>query len=370
MKPDRTNYETWLIDWLDGNLTGQQTRDLVHFLNNNPDIREEADSILPAGLSVPKINYNDKEHLKKSPDQLPASQIEYLSAGYLENDLTGEQFEELKQSIMLNNRNKLLFDSIQKTKLAPPVVAFRNKNSLKKLTAGDKLIRLSLAGLSAAAGIAILIISYIMISKNRMANQIMPEAAMNKNTLVITTRSPLIPAGQDKELAERIITRETVKNAVRMRHSELISKRSVNATAQLPAVSPDFVKMAAGTEPMMISYLPWVRLSVKPGNYNLVASGARITLPGHLYSDDERSGLNKFIARTFRQKVLKEKTNDNAPLRPYELAEAGISGLNSLLGWEMALVKNNDVSGRLKSVSFTSRILKFNAPVKNTDDEQ
>jgi hypothetical protein len=64
---------------------------------------------------------------------------------------------------------------------------------------------------------------------------------------------------------------------------------------------------------------------------------------------------------------LKENPSPDSPLKGYEFAEAGVSGLNKLLGWEMALDKNNDNNGELKSIYFSSKILKFKAPVKNTE---
>jgi len=86
--------------------------------------------------------------------------------------------------------------------------------------------------------------------------------------------------------------------------------------------------------------------------------------------DDERSRLSRFIARTFREKILKEKKISDEPLKTYEVAEAGIDGLNKLLGWQMALVKTNDEAGELKSVYFSSKALKFNAPVRKTTTSQ
>jgi hypothetical protein len=64
---------------------------------------------------------------------------------------------------------------------------------------------------------------------------------------------------------------------------------------------------------------------------------------------------------------LKENTSKDSPLKGYEIAEAGVTGLNRLLGWEMALVEKNDENGELRSVYFSSKLLKFNAPVKKTD---
>jgi hypothetical protein len=96
----------------------------------------------------------------------------------------------------------------------------------------------------------------------------------------------------------------------------------------------------------------------------LIALNSSAIIPEY---DDGRSKLSRFIARTFREKILKEKGVKDSPLKAYEIAEAGVSGLNKLLGWEMALDKRNDENGELKSVYFSSKILKFNAPVKKSE---
>ena len=83
--------------------------------------------------------------------------------------------------------------------------------------------------------------------------------------------------------------------------------------------------------------------------------------------EDERSGVVKFISKTFREKVLHEKTPLDTPIKGLDIAEAGVTGLNKLFGWEMALDKNNDENGQLKSVYFSSRIIKFTAPVKKSE---
>jgi len=58
------------------------------------------------------------------------------------------------------------------------------------------------------------------------------------------------------------------------------------------------------------------------------------------------------------------------PLKVYEIAEAGVTGLNRLFGWGMSLDEKNDNKGDLKSVYFSSKILKFNAPVKKSEPLQ
>jgi len=50
----------------------------------------------------------------------------------------------------------------------------------------------------------------------------------------------------------------------------------------------------------------------------------------------------------------------------FEIAQAGITGLNKLFGWEIALNKNTDTNGEIRSYNYSSRLLKFNAPVKKS----
>jgi len=83
----------------------------------------------------------------------------------------------------------------------------------------------------------------------------------------------------------------------------------------------------------------------------------------------EKHGLNALIARFFREKILKSGDPETGSLKPYEIADAGIIGLNKLLGWQMSLQKNHDDKGDLKSLYFSSKILKFNAPVRKVQLE-
>jgi hypothetical protein len=108
-------------------------------------------------------------------------------------------------------------------------------------------------------------------------------------------------------------------------------------------------------------------ISKNPAADSLVPT---IIEPGAKVVYDDRSRIGKFIAQTFRDKILKEDIPEDTPLKGYEIAEAGIEGLNKLFGWEMALTRNNDENGELKSLYFSSRTIKFNAPVKNIDQSR
>lgn len=364
MKPDRSNYEIWLIDWLDGKLDDEQVEMLMDFLNENPDLKEEADSLAITQLRPQKGKSFKKDLIKKDPADLHPSQIEYLSVAYLENDLTASHIKELEDNLSDNEENRKVFDAIQRIRLKPPEIAFIHKNLLKKETRRRKILRLTITGLSAAAAVALLIISFITIPP--FLNRDNEDMALNLSVDTI-----LIQRGTS------IISPENV-TGITLQPEKLIQTPSQQVIAageqeQIIETSGDPVPVdstvlyAENTEFPVAEIPDYLVPEITMEMPSATLISLRINVGDNTDYDYGRSRLNRFIASTFREKVLKEETYNDSPLKTHEIAEAGIDGLNKLLGWEMALVKTTDEEGDLKSFYFSSRILKFNAPVKKTE---
>ena len=363
MQIDRSNYEIWFIDWLDGNLNSLQVEHLKQFLNENPDLREEYNDLTPVNLVSPVISFRNKEHMKKSPSDILPSQFEYLCAAYLENDLSDDQQTELKEIIDLYADKKKTFDQVQNTRLAPPEISYKHKSRLLKRTAFQKVIRLSVMGLSAAAAIALIIITYSVLpgntslKNNRSAQNLVTDSTLQKPSQVIETERNIshsmpVPAEQKRESSFS----QTRKEDPVISNSELLS-----------ALSDDSLVRKTYNQEMTVDKVP-VHTQIYLNNVTisntLIASNTTIYVPE---VEDERSKAGRFISKKFRETFLKEKTPPDSPLKGFEIAEAGVTGLNKLFGWEMALDKRNDDNGQLKSVYFSSKILKFNAPVKKSE---
>ena len=124
MPIDRSNYEIWIIDWLDGNLNSYQIEQVKVFLDHNPDLKEEVNELIGEEIIPPAISFPNKESLKKSPEEMTPSQFEYLCAAYLENDLSVSQQAELREIINIYPEKKKTFDLIQKTILSPGGTTF------------------------------------------------------------------------------------------------------------------------------------------------------------------------------------------------------------------------------------------------------
>ena len=100
MQIDRSNYEIWLIDWLDENLSDIQIEQLQLFLRDNPDLKEEFEELTTFRLNPSERSFTNKSRLQKSPSDLSETQFEYLSVAYLENDISADQQAELKEKIL------------------------------------------------------------------------------------------------------------------------------------------------------------------------------------------------------------------------------------------------------------------------------
>ena len=366
MEINRSNYEIWLIDWNDGNLNSLQIDQLKLFLSDNPDLREEFNDFNSMNLFPSGISFSNKEHLKKSPSDISQTQFEYLCAAYFENDLSGIQQTELNEIIEMYPDKKKTFDLIRKTRLVPPKINYKHKTLLLKRTAINNAIRFSVIGLSAAAAIALMIIAYSVIPGNFTLNN--KRSAKNAASDSIYLKPSLVFA------PDRIIKDSISVPAERKKEKSLANVNKAEPVDAKPdlltALSGDSLVRTNDDLQIIINKVPvYTRIDLKEEiiSNKLVAANTTIFVPE---AEDNRSDFGKFISKTFREKLLKDKTPPDSPIKGYEIAEAGVEGLNKLFGWEMALDKKNDQNGQLKSVYFSSKILKFNAPVKNSEPSE
>ncbi len=76
MDINRNNYEAYFLDYRENNLTPGQVAELLVFLEQNPDLKEEFESFESFSLFLIKTSgSNDKENLKKR-DLIPTGNID------------------------------------------------------------------------------------------------------------------------------------------------------------------------------------------------------------------------------------------------------------------------------------------------------
>jgi hypothetical protein len=347
MNISRSNYEIWFTDWLDNKLGPSEMEQLRLFLIENPDLRPEFEELNYMRLDPPMLHMPFRELLKKNASDLPASQFDLLCVAYHENDLSDQQKNDLREMIAGDSKREEIFALSGKIKLSPPDIEFSAKKALMKQTLSGKIFRIAAPVLSAAATIVIALLlirpEKAVISKMASsdpiiinydsAQRVQPGSAPASITTQKTIESPSAPITGIQDIASPGIERV---NAVTRAELNLKPELSVNSTDNSLIVLQDVS-------------LPVERTDVA-GMY------------------DDRNRIQRLLAFKFREKILNEDLPDTSPINGFDIAEAGINGLNKLFGWEMQLEKSSQ--GEPGSISFSSRLVKFSTPVKNNESSE
>ena len=90
MQINRSNYELYFIDYLEGNLRREEKEELLGFLFHNPDLKDEFNEFEKNYSPVRVTEYKFKSNLKKQISDLGPvgnNNIDEYCIAYLENDL-------------------------------------------------------------------------------------------------------------------------------------------------------------------------------------------------------------------------------------------------------------------------------------------
>lgn len=362
MKIDRSNFEIWFIDWLDGKLNDTQAGQLKIFLAGNPDLEEELQELSEIRIIGGKSEFKGKNRILKNPSDLSEDQFDILCAGFIENDLSVNEKNELLEIISAYPERKKIFDLFNNLKLVPYKISYKHKKKLFRRTPLQKVIRISVSALSAAASVAILIVSSFYLSDKitdkgtswskyldndgRVSHSLVPLQAGLSIGIKHSTYNQII---QYQPIAANNLTDkdEIPEKNQPSEEIQVIQRNDLLTTAPLP------------------DYSNIELLNHSRQNENL--EKLNFSLPK---VSEERWALGRFLAKSFREKILKQETTDESPIKGYEIAEAGVTGINKLLGWQMALEKTSDPNGEVKSVYFNSKILKIQTPVNRPESTE
>jgi len=170
-KINRTNYEVFVISYLDGTLNPVETAELLLFLEQNPDLKEEVSGIGSLIMNPDhEIQYEYKELLKQPADvnavNLSVSNYQHYFIAASEGDLSPRGLNAVKSFIGKHPELGKEYELFEAARLvADRAISFPNPGQLKKpvLTGIRKLIYMG----AAAASILILVTLYLRVEPQR-----------------------------------------------------------------------------------------------------------------------------------------------------------------------------------------------------------
>ena len=137
------NYEIYLMDYFDGQLSEDEVDALMLFLESHPEIKSEMDGFEEIRMTPEEVHL-DYNILKKNPIEKPETFIntenaeEYFIA-YLEGDLNDSQKEELRVFVEEEIELKKEFEFTQRLTLQPNInIEYKDKEMLYLLAADEQ----------------------------------------------------------------------------------------------------------------------------------------------------------------------------------------------------------------------------------------
>lgn len=132
---DHSNYEAWLLDRLEGNLTPAQEQELDAFLAAHPELDPGMDALPTLDQLDAALSRSDKDALKRAlpPTGQPSLEnVDDFLVARLEGDLNAEQLHALRHFLLEHPellRSAHLYDLV---KLVPEAMAFAAKQELER----------------------------------------------------------------------------------------------------------------------------------------------------------------------------------------------------------------------------------------------
>ena len=132
MEINKNNYEAYFLDYHEGNLTPQQVADVLLFVQNYPELKEELEGFENFSIEdYSTITFENKSDLKK--EIIEANWEEYFIRA-VENTLTPAEKKLLDEYIKQHPHEIVDYHLFQQTKLQTDAsIVFENKDTMKKV---------------------------------------------------------------------------------------------------------------------------------------------------------------------------------------------------------------------------------------------
>lgn len=163
MNISQYNYEAYFLDYYEGRLDAEATRELMDFLAQHPELKQEFESFEAVTLNdIEEVTFENKESLKKFVAPVNASNFDEIAIEYVEGTLNPAMNDELLTFLKLYPQYENELATYKLTKLRPDTsIFFEDKDSLKRK--GRRVA--AYYYWSAAASVAIIIAGYFILNK-------------------------------------------------------------------------------------------------------------------------------------------------------------------------------------------------------------
>ncbi|WP_430971595.1 hypothetical protein [Sunxiuqinia rutila] len=346
MNINRSNYEIYFLDYLDGNLPDSQVDDFLDFLANNPDLNEELKAVSSIRVPVDERMFPNKKALLKK-EITEESSFDYRAVAFLENDLEEDDKLAFLRELTTDPQKEQQFDLLLKTQLKPDnSIQFSNKKSLYKKPARKVVL---LWGSRVAAALVLLFAVWAVWDTEFKREQTIQYTDQVTPVMEPTTSK------EKEQLASRPATTPE-ETAAESKGQTVMPKEPV------APIQPQLARQ----EPVVSDRLQPKREEVPQkltpisSRLELPDSSAPVALAGTTKQAEPLSPDYLTVDEYLAQKVL-HKAKDE-PLKFSDLVNAGLNVVSSVSSERLDYETNE--KGKLSEISLNTRLLAFSIPLK------
>ncbi len=356
----RQNYEEWLIDYLDGNLSESHRKEVEGFLANNPDIQTEFAGMEEAGLegtkeiiSFPARHLLYQNEINESGGISESNYKEWFIAS-IEGDLRPEQEQKLAAFLGANPALNKEFEAFQNTRLnADTRIMYPEKQKLYQKARMLPLLQNKRFFGSAAAVIGLLLLSglwFLADKSDSMREDFSNLQAMNyQKARTIEFSAPILKAKMETRFATPVLGSYIKEPAAQ--------KTRTNTLERMDA--PAYMVQRAANLDVFTSSGPAYLLPDMVSLEMFYAYQFEKDMKRNRQTDlSEPKGVFNWLT----QKIFKGRDKSNAPeSKPaiWTIASWGVSKLKSMAPDDLRIASEEDQSEGTRSYSIDSDIFTY-----------
>ncbi|MCG6190724.1 hypothetical protein [Maribellus maritimus] len=359
MKINKNNYESYFVDYLEGNLNEKLVDDFIEFLQQNPELKEELSLFDSVSVVPEKIEFAQKKKLYKekydAENAFNQAAIERLEGEISEKEK--KNFEKYLSKRPEKKKEEVLF---RYTKLQPDEsLVFNKKQKLYHYSAG-KTVLLWSARIAAVLALAFMV--YLL--TDQKANNLIPDsqvASLEKNNtkkdadpVTKETKNIETPVEQDKTKEKEQKVKKEIKT------TDPVVKKPAPKAKETKSLR-ETTKGRMGGEDLALHRIP---LEV-PSEMSRITASVKTTISDVPLATMK---LNSIETPAYEERLLadvvKEKTGiDKLSLN--KIKKAGLNLVSNITKDNLSYETNKN--GKITEINYDSRLLAFSIPTHDED---
>ncbi len=357
MKIDQQNYETLLLDYIEGRLDPLTTAELENFLSFHPELKKELEGYEEIRIAPENITYNHKKKLKKfdfHTTVIEDKNFEDFCIAFGEHLLSPTKINELFSYIEQHQHLKKEFDIYKEIYIQPQKIVFDQKQNLYRKTISSPLTKSIVRWSSLAAGIlAIAGIYSLFIENNKSTNNL---SYYNVNIehkkvpkTLITAKNERVKANSEYAIVKNRFERPKYKtNHNNLPYNELPNNNIIDTTTD---------RLAEQSEE--IANIPTIAVT---NIENPIDFSSEITLDYNVYNAENIKIKKETLLRNLTTKFshnINLLKNNQGKISLIKVAQLGLTGINKLTNSNMQLSEKTDTAGNVTALSFESGLFEY-----------